>query len=80
MSAHLPPAYARVNGSARRESVREPLGVHFVKNWRAFCDLRDRIQRNWPRLCRDCGNEFRDYGRTLVRCAACRSRHRQLVP
>jgi hypothetical protein len=73
--APLPAAYARIQNLWPSEYVIEPLAVHLVGDkWEAFCDRRDRVQRTWPRLCRDCGMEFRGPGRTLVRCAACRGR------
>jgi hypothetical protein len=70
----LPAAYRAIQGDGN--IILEPLGATLAKDWRKFCDVRDRLAATWPRLCTECGAEFRPSGkgpgRTLKRCAACR--------
>lgn len=38
----------------------------------AYCERRNRMQDRWPRLCKECGSEFRPERRHGVRCLECR--------
>lgn len=43
------------------------------KKWRGLLESRTRFLQHWPRVCRECGADFRDAPRNAVRCGECRA-------
>lgn len=61
-------------GELEEDAPREPYGGRLVNrtSYTAFDRARSARLRRWPRVCRDCGEEFRDGARlNAARCPRC---------